>query len=152
MSCHAVLPDIPLGRYDGFGLSEASTNGGDMKRDLELVRKLLIFFDEKPGPEHVEIPPIPGYDDSTIKYHLVLLHDAGYLRCEPVKSSTSDRTIYVLPFDLTWNGHEFLEKVRDQHIWDEVIRDIQNRGFVSASVDVLKTLADTAIRKRLGLS
>lgn len=123
-----------------------------MKRDLELVRKLLIFFDEKPGPEHIEIPPISGYDDSTIKYHLVLLHDAGYLRCEPVKSSTSDRTIYVLPFDLTWNGHEFLEKVRDQHIWDEVIRDIKSRGFVSASVDFVKTLADAAIRKRLSIS
>ena len=123
-----------------------------MKRDLELVRKLLIFFDEKPGPEHVEVPPIQGYADSVIKYHLVLLHDAGYLRCEPVKSSTSDRTIYVLPFELTWAGHEFLEKVRDQHVWDEVIRDIKSRGFLSASVDFVKMLADTAIRKRLGLT
>lgn len=122
-----------------------------MKRDLELVRKLLLFFDDKPGPAHVEIPPITGYDDSTIKYHLVLLYEAGFLQCEPVKSTTSDRVIYVLPFELTWDGHEFLDKIRNQHIWDEITAAIRERGFVSASVDFVKRLADTAIRKRLGV-
>jgi hypothetical protein len=122
-----------------------------MKRDIELVRKLLLFFDEKPGPEQVKIPPTSGYDDATISYHLVLLHDAGYLRCEAVKSSTSDRVIYVLPFELTWSGHEFLDKIRNPHIWDEVIGQIKQCGFVSASVDFVKKLADAAIRKRLGV-
>jgi hypothetical protein len=122
-----------------------------MKRELELVRKLLIFFDEKPGPEYVQIPPIPDYDEMTIKYHLTLLYDAGYLRCEPVKSSTSDRVIYVLPFELTWNGHEFLEKIRNQHVWDEVIDNIKKHGYVSASVDFIKKLADAVIRKQLGM-
>ena len=122
-----------------------------MKRDAELVRKLLLFFDEKAGPEHVQVPQIPGYDDLTIKYHLVLLYDAGYLICEPVKSSTSDRVIYVLPFDLTWAGHEFLDKIRNEHIWDEMMNDIRDRGLVSASVDILKKLADAAIRKRLSI-
>lgn len=122
-----------------------------MKRDLELIRKLLFFFDEKPGPELVEVPPIPGYDALTIKYHLVLLHDSGYLRCEPVRSSTSERVIYVLPYDLTWDGHEFLDKIRNPHVWDEVIADIKEKGFVSASVEMVKRLADVAIRKRLNV-
>jgi len=122
-----------------------------MKRDMELIRKLLIFFDEKPEPHHVQVPPIEAYDELAIKYHLVLLHDAGYLRCEVVKSSTSDRTIYVVPFDLTWEGHEFLDRIRDQHIWNEVRKQIRDRGFTAASVEFLKTLADAAIRKRLGL-
>jgi hypothetical protein len=122
-----------------------------VKRDLELVRKVLLFFDEKAGAEFVEVPSIPGYDETVIKYHLVLLYDAGYLRCEVVKSSTSDRVIYVLPFDLTWSGHEFLDKIRSQLIWDEVTGSIRERGFVSASVDFIKKLADAAIRKRLGL-
>jgi hypothetical protein len=119
-----------------------------MKRDLELVRELLLFFDEKPGGEHVEAPPIPGYDVAVVKYHLVLLYDAGYLRCEPVKSSTSDRVIYVQPFDLTWSGHEFLDRIRSPYVWEEVIGNIKQRGFVSASVDLIKRLADAAIRKR----
>ncbi|WP_447962992.1 DUF2513 domain-containing protein [Nitrospira sp. Ecomares 2.1] len=87
-----------------------------MKRDLELIRKLLIFFEEKKSPQQVEVQPIGGYDELAIKYHLVLLHDAALLRFEPVTSNTSDRVIYVLPFDLTWEGHEFLAKVKNEGV------------------------------------
>jgi hypothetical protein len=99
-----------------------------MRRDFDLVRKLLVYFEEKPGPEHVEIPPIEGYDELTIKYHLVLLYDAGLLRCEPVTSSSSDRVIYVLPFDLTWDGHEFLAKIRDNGLWQKTKDIILSKG------------------------
>ncbi len=80
-----------------------------MKRDPDLVRQLLIFFDAKSSPDLVKIPSIEGYDVLTIKYHGVLLYDAGFLRCEPVTSSTSTRVIEVWPFELTWAGHEFLD-------------------------------------------
>ena len=100
-----------------------------MTRDLELVRKLLFFFDEKPGPNHVEVPPIEGYEATNIKYHCILLYQAGFLTCEPIKSSTSDRMIYVLPFELTWAGHEFLDKIRNPHVWDEVMNDVKSHGF-----------------------
>lgn len=120
-----------------------------MKRDLELIRKILLFFDAKPGSECVETLEIPGYDELSIKYHLVLLNDAGFLRCEEIKSTTSNRIIYVVPFDLTWGGHEFLDKIRDQYVWDEVKNKINEKGFVSASIDFVKKLADAAIKRKL---
>ena len=107
---------------------------------MDLVRKLLTFFDEKPGPEHVEVPPIEGYDDSTIKYHLVLLHDAELLRCEPVRSSTSDRVIYVIPFDLTWQGHEFIGKVKDERVWERVKNIVASKGG-ALTFDVVSEIA-----------
>ena len=89
-----------------------------MKRDLDLVRKLLIFFDDKPDDKAIEVPPIQGYSESEIKYHLILMHEAGFLRCERVRSSTDpERVIYLLPFALTWQGHEFLQSVRDDTVW-----------------------------------
>ena len=111
-----------------------------MKRDFDLIRKILIFFAEKPGPEHVQIPPIEGFDDLTIKYHLVLLYDAGFLRCEPVKSSSSDRVIYVVPFDLTWQGHEFLEKIRNETTWKKIKETIMSKGGTLA-FNVISELA-----------
>jgi len=111
-----------------------------MKRDFELIRKLLIFFEDKQSPECVEVPPIDGYDDGTIKTHLVLLYDAGLLRCEPVKSSTSDRVIYVIPFELTWDGHEFLDKVRNESVWSR-IRDIMASKGGSLAFSVVNQLA-----------
>ena len=111
-----------------------------MKRDMDLVRKLLTFFEEKQGLEHVEVPPIEGYDDSTIKYHLVLLHDAGLLRCEPIRSSTSDRLIYVIPFDLTWQGHEFIGKVKDERVWERVKSIVASKGG-TLTFDVVSEIA-----------
>ncbi len=79
-----------------------------MKRNLELIRKLMLFFDDKSDFRPVEVPQIPDCDEREIRYHLVLLYDAGFLRCEPSVSTTSDRVISVLPFDLTWQGPNFL--------------------------------------------
>ena len=123
-----------------------------MKRDLELIRKLLLFFDEKPGAEKVEKPQVPGYDETTIMYHLVLLHDAGYLRCETARSSSRDRVIYVIPFELTWDGHEFLDTIRSPYVWERVMTEIRERGLLSTSVDFIKKLAEAEIRKRLGMN
>ena len=111
-----------------------------MKRDFELIRKLLIFFEEKQPSAHVEIPPIDGYENPVIKYHLVLLHDAGLLRCEPVKSKTSNRVVYVIPFDLTWDGHEFLDKVRSETVWRRIREVIASKGG-SLAFSVLNQLA-----------
>jgi len=81
-----------------------------------------------------------GYDDLNIKYHLVLLYDAGFLRCEPEKSTTSDRVIQVIPFDLTWDGHEFLDKIKNETIWKKVKDTIVQKGL-STSLSVINQLA-----------
>ena len=91
-----------------------------MNRDMDLVRKLLAYFDDKPDPGLIEKPQVDGYDETTIQNHLILMFDAGLLRAEPMRSSTSDRIIRVLPFDLTWQGHEFLDKIRDEGVWQRV--------------------------------
>ena len=121
-----------------------------MKRDFDLVRKLLVYFEEKPGPEHVKIPPIEDYDELTIKYHLVLLHDAGLLRCEPQTSSSSDRMIEVLPFDLTWDGHEFLAKIRDDGLWQKTKDTILNKGG-QLTINTITTVATLLMKKMIGL-
>ena len=99
-----------------------------MKRDLELIRELLLFFEEKSSPAYIELPPIEGYDENTLKTHLVLMFEAGLLRCEPTRSSTSDRVISVLPFELTWDGHEFLDKVRNESVWNKIRSTIASQG------------------------
>lgn len=100
-----------------------------MQRDFELIRKLLFFFDDKPGAESVAVPDLgPGYTQSQIKYHLILLYQAGLLDCEPVKSSTSDRIISVIPFYLTWDGHEFLTKIKSDGTWKKIQRVLSSKG------------------------
>jgi len=120
-----------------------------MKRDFDLIRALLLFFEAKPDPKAIELPPIEGYDDATIKYHLILLHDAGLLRCEPFRSSTSERVIKVIPFDLTWEGHEFLEKIRSETTWRQIVSRVRDSGGVMA-FSVINGLATQLALKALG--
>lgn len=121
-----------------------------MKRDVDLIRKLLLFFEEKNDPKAVEIPPVDGYDDSTIKSHLVLMHDAGLIRCEPVRSTTSERVVYVIPFELTWEGHDFLQTMRDDTIWKKAKEQVLRPG-ASWSFEILKEWAKYEIKQRFGL-
>lgn len=119
-----------------------------MKRDFDLIRKLLIFFEEKEGPESVILPRIEGYSDIQIKYHCILLYDAGLLMCEPVISSTSDRVISVIPFDLTWNGHEFLTKIKNENIWKKVKEQIKEKG-INLSFNLVNEIAKKLLSESL---
>ncbi len=110
-----------------------------MKRDMELIRKLLFFFDEKADPRPVKVPQIAGFDDLTIRYHVVLLYDAGLIFGEPSKSDTSDRVYDVLPFDLTWAGHEFLDLVRSDTFWEKA-KDKTAEEFGAASFAAIKAV------------
>lgn len=93
---------------------------------MELVRKILFFFDAQTSEESLEshdlfwVPPIEGYDDALIHHHLIVMYQAGFLIGEYVKSESSERIITVLPFGLSWDGHEFLDKVRDDGTWQKV--------------------------------
>jgi Hypothetical protein (DUF2513) len=49
-----------------------------VKRDMELVRKLLLFLEEKPDHVVLEKVELEGYDDSIIGDRLILLVEAGY--------------------------------------------------------------------------
>jgi len=122
-----------------------------MKRDFDLIRKLLLFFEEKPDAGHIEVPPIENYEEMEIKYHLLLLYDAGLVRCEPAKSSSGDRVIYVIPFDLTWAGHEFLDKIRNEGIWGKTKETILSKGG-QLTFDTITTVTTALIAKMIGIA
>jgi Hypothetical protein (DUF2513) len=71
-------------------------------------------------------------------------------RCEPIATETS-RVIYVLPFELTWQGHELLDKIRNPTIWDAIRADVKAKGLESVSLEVIKQIADKEIRSQFNL-
>jgi hypothetical protein len=122
-----------------------------MKRDFELIRKLLIFFNEKDGPEHV-LEPFVGeeYSKSVVQYHLRLMQQADLLNCEVEKSSTSDRVIRVIPFDLSWEGQEFLAKISNEGVWPKLKGMMGSKGG-SLAFTVINQLATKLALQAAGL-
>lgn len=119
-----------------------------MKRDFELIRKLLFYFEDKPDPQSVKCPEIEGYDGLTIKYHLLLMAQAGLIDYEPELTKTG-RIVRVIAFNLTWDGHEFLDAIRNDGTWNRIKTFIKEKG-ATLSFDVIKAVALHGVRTMIG--
>lgn len=115
-----------------------------MKRDMELVRQVLIALEED---AHV-VPSIDGYTDTEVMYQIKILANGGFLEAEDATANSRD--YYFVVESLTWEGHEFLEAIRSQTIWDRTKEMIKEKGG-SLPVEIVKTLAIEAAKKYVGL-
>jgi hypothetical protein len=121
-----------------------------MKRDLDLVRKILEKLEEKPE-EIVEELKIDNYSANEIMYHYIIMDEARLIRCErEVSKSTPGRVIRAYPFGLTWQGHEFLEAARNDNIWEKA-KNIAKSRLGALPFDVVKALLIAMAKDRVGL-
>lgn len=119
-----------------------------MKRDLELIRKMVLFIEGDPSgwaPSRIEID---GYTAHQIGYHSYLLVDSGLAVGSDVSTTGSSGPYYLISH-LTSAGHDFADNARNQYVWDEVMDDIHKRGLKSAALEIVKKLLNRAIKKRL---
>jgi len=117
-----------------------------MKRDMDLVRKILLALE---AYEHGYAPSsgfmIRGYDGDVIEYHLRIMKQGDLIGGETVTAHGD-----TSPMWLTWQGHEFLDAVRDDEIWSGVNRLLRDDGL-SPSFVLLQELALKILSARLGL-
>ncbi len=96
-----------------------------MKRDMELIRKILINIQDGNRTALVE-----GYDEDTIKYHEALVIEAGLVEGSAVKNNTVPTEIpaIVMIKKLTWEGHDFVDAIQDNENWTRVKGFIKEAG------------------------
>ena len=120
-----------------------------MRRDPDLIRKLLFHFEEKLDYTAERCPAIEGYGELDIMYHMLLLAQAGLLDHQPEWTKSKDRIIKILGFGLTWDGHEFLEATRDDTAWQKAKAQMADKiGGMPFDV-MLALLIETAKRQIL---
>ncbi len=125
---------------------EAYSPGVGMKRDMDLVRMILLAVEAGPAlaPDRLEIQTYD--DDEIIAYHLLIMGEAGLLI---VLDGTGLGGIDATPVRMTWAGHEFLELVRDDSRWRAVKAQTGKvGGFV---FELAKLVASGMAMKQLGL-
>ncbi|QHJ83042.1 MAG: hypothetical protein [Caudoviricetes sp.] len=97
-----------------------------MKRDWELIRKIMLAIEASPCDMQVSSFSIKDYDPEIVGYHIKLLSDA--LLVEAINSS-SDETMYeYYAQDLTLAGHEFLDNIRSDTNWNKIKTLIKSKG------------------------
>lgn len=120
-----------------------------MKRDFDLIRKLLISMEES-GANTLEIPSVDGCSAEEIMYHLILLRDGGFVESESETSSTSNRVIKIHPpIMLLWKGQEFLDEIRDEKMWRKIVDEIRSKGC-ELTFAAIKCAVGILVKSQLG--
>lgn len=87
-----------------------------MKRDMELIRKILIQLEESPTHDVPVQLNIEGYSLEEINYNVGIAWKGGLIEIDDKPISTSKFTTPYLPKCLTWQGHDFLDAGRNDSV------------------------------------
>jgi hypothetical protein len=125
-----------------------------MKRDMDLIRELLLKLEELPmggggmTPITAATPAVKefamqGYYLDQIWYHLSLLHQAGFIDAEKLRRPMNGFNFR----GITWVGHDFLDSIRDPAIWQATKDGAKKAG--GFSLELLSDLAKGLIKKKI---
>ncbi|OGI67077.1 MAG: hypothetical protein A2W18_06655 [Candidatus Muproteobacteria bacterium RBG_16_60_9] len=120
-----------------------------MKRDLELIRKILLTIEDSPSGWAPDLK-IEGHSDSQVGYHAYLLIDAGLAKGSDASDSGSESPEGMIT-SLTWAGHEFAEAARDEARWRKAIGLVAEKGG-AITLDVMKELLVSLMKATFNLS
>jgi hypothetical protein len=122
-----------------------------MKRDLELVRTILLAMEAVPADEHPPNPfQIDSYSDAMVGHHVHLMGTAGLLKTANT-TTTSDMNSQAMPLEVTWAGHDFIDTMRSQEVWEQTkqaLKDAGGGGF-SIMLEFGKKVAEGFMKKKL---
>ena len=92
-----------------------------MERDMVLIRKILFAIEEK-------------YTDRALSYHDLGLNDY-------TPEVVAYHRLYAFYVGrLTWEGHEFLDKIKNDTVWNKTLKVIKEKGLPLA-LDTVKDIA-----------
>jgi hypothetical protein len=105
------LPVSSSGRRLTLTSCFASVSCADMKRDMELIRLLLLQQETGEAP-----PELNSYNKELVVYNAALAIGAGLLDGSVVPNESGQPSGACI-LGLTWAGHDFLDSTRDPKIW-----------------------------------
>lgn len=121
-----------------------------MKRDMDLVRKILLAVEEHEDGFAPSPLTIDDYTEEQIGFHILVMGEAGLLNVAEVTPYTSN-TPQASALWVTWQGYEFLDAAREPSRWEAAKAKFM-AGGVGLAFDLLKDLLLRMGREQLGLT
>jgi hypothetical protein len=122
-----------------------------MKLDKDLVRKILLAVEaaDQTPDSWIDLE-IQNHGAEEISYHVLLLHEAGFLKAQDL-SSLAD--FDWRPKRLTYRGHEFLDTVRDNEVWRRTKAGAEQAGVASLGLllEIAKAYGKEVLKEKLGI-
>ncbi len=105
-----------------------------MKRDMELIRKILLAVEQGQANESID-----GYDENSVKYHQALAIEAGLAEGKILQTISGNPGIpaHVMLKKLTWAGHDFVDAIASDTNWSKV-KDFLTESGKQLTIDTVK--------------
>lgn len=110
-----------------------------MKRDMLLIREILLSIEENDEVLHIE-----GFSSKNIESHMKLLIEALLVE----RKSFGVNSFVTTTTKLTWNGHEFLDSIREEEVWNTIKSEFREASM-STIIKVGKDLAEGFAKKKV---
>ncbi|EKF36684.1 DUF2513 domain-containing protein [Bacillus xiamenensis] len=118
-----------------------------MKRDMNLIREILIKLEEHENPNVWLSIEIENEDPVKVSYHIKLLSEARMLEG---KDLGIDQYFCWKARSLTYQGHELLDSMRDGTVFKRVKNHFGEK-FNSVPLEVIKQMALKFTLESLGI-
>lgn len=111
-----------------------------MKRDWDMIRKILTQLEEHSSSEGcVRLSDFSENEAASIAYNMELLIEAKIVNGQMSEEITLEPQDFFAE-RLTWEGHEFLDSIRNDSIWEKTKREFSKNGL-SMTFDLIKAVA-----------
>ena len=120
-----------------------------MKMEPEILREILLQVEAYPAGKSIYRFKYEGATNVEIMEHVQLLIDADMVEGKVVRAGMSE-PVKATVHRLTFGGHQFLAKARNDTIWKKVVAQAKEKGM-STSMVVINGLLESAAKKYAGL-
>lgn len=129
-----------------------------MELNHDLVRYVLLSIESSKqvtGPSEDEligaVQKYGSYSKNDIIYTISKLEEAGFITGSVgyANYKNKPKPMWMTPGNLTYEGHKFLDNVRDDGVWKDTKAAVAKIG--NASLSIMSTVAANYISNKLGL-
>lgn len=128
-----------------------------MKLNYDCVRDVLLYIEE--NIEYINtdnnlahkslnfgqvIKGLPKYEKNDVIYSIEKLFEARFIVLTSLYRNNSGEITKAQIADITWNGHDFLNNIREEVVWDAT--KIAANKVKAVSVFTLKTISAQIIK------
>ena len=117
-----------------------------MKLNVDCIRAVLLEIEKIPYGQNLRpktlYSSVETFAEEDINYSIIKLKEAGFIDAVIVESD--DGFIFrFLVNDITWDGHQFLNNVREASVWEKAKEKCRKIG--SLSIPILSDAASAIL-------
>lgn len=125
-----------------------------MKRDLDLVRSILIYVEKAEDEVDAEDLVTDSWPFATVAYHIRLMAHHGLVDLSDDTRDMNGEMLSLTVSGLTWDGQDYLDAIRDPKVWAKVKKTVKE-AIGSTTFEVVRQtgalVAMSMVKASLGM-